>query len=190
MQKYGITRADHHLIEKTLPSIKALIPIRTIPGVTVRVGDRMIKSNITGTNHEYGSEYELEISKGRFLSQADETDRNNVAVIDASQATRLFENQNPIGRAIQFEREYFTVVGVVQSHAEPAVFIPITTMRSRMGDIAINQRFGSFEMNHYELSELDIVLSKNAEVTHVLPIIHRIFNSHTDQSDFAVEVKQ
>ena len=187
LQAYGITREDVQMIRSIVPSIQTLVPIRYVPKLFVRVGDQSIASTITGTTHDYDRGTSLEVVRGRFLTEADIAKRNNVAVIDSEHAARLFAGQDPIGKAIQFSKEFFTVVGVVETGRPPSIFIPYTTMRSRLGDITTVRKAGTFEMSQYELSEIGVVLLATADRLQTIEIIKNILKKNHSKPDFKVE---
>ncbi len=189
VEAYGVTREDVRMISSLVPSIQTLVPIRNIQERFVRVGDQTTESMITGTTDDYPRGKSLEVVRGRFLNETDVAKRNNVAVIDSDHANKLFANNDPIGKAIQFDKDFFTVVGVVETDLPATVFIPYTTMRSRLGDTVISRQAGTFEMSQYELSEIEIVLITKVDVVESMEIIKRILRRNHSQQDYEVKVK-
>lgn len=188
VQRYGVTREDFRLIKSLLPTAESIIPIRNIPKQRVRVGDRTIETTIRGTTNRYFLKEGMRITRGRFLDEADVVERNNVAVIHSNHAKELFLDDDPIGKAIQFSNEYFTVVGVVETDARTRVLIPYTTMRSRMGDQTISRQAGMFEISQYELSEIEIVVTRETDVEETIKTIEYILQENHSQQDFDVTV--
>jgi putative ABC transport system permease protein len=188
-EAYGMTREDLRMIRSLVPSIQTLVPIRNIPKVFVRVGDQSTESAVTGTTADYTRGKSLEVVRGRFLTAADVANRNNVAVIDVDHANKLFADKDPIGKAIQFNKQYFTVVGVVETALRSTVFIPITTMRSRLGDTTTSRQAGAFEVTRYELSEIEVVPITKVDVDKTMEMIKRILRKNHSQQDYEVKVK-
>ncbi len=188
VQAYGITREDLRLIKSRLPTDSTIIPIRDIPKQRVRVGDRTVESTIRGTTDNYRRGTYVEVVRGRFLIESDVAPRNNVAVIPRQDAEALFAQRDPIGDAIQFSDEFFTVVGVVETDGPPSIFIPFTTMRSRLGDQTISRKAGMFEISQYELSQIKIILPTKADVPQALEAIRRILRENHNNQDYEVTV--
>ncbi|TWT94557.1 ABC transporter permease [Stieleria varia] len=186
---YGITREDVHRIETLVPTIQTLIPIRTVPQEDVSVGDQVLQTTIAGTNNQYAEVKGFKLTQGRFLTEADSVHQNSVAVIDSKHVQRLFPNTDPIGKAIQFNREYFTVVGIVDSETLPSIFIPITTMRSRMGDQLLRRKSGQFELQRYELSEVEILVDNAPKVEQTVKIIEQILLNQHQTKDYEIKVR-
>lgn len=66
-----------------------------------------------GTTPEALDFYELEIARGRFLSQPDLWSRSRVAVLGSEAATRLIASGDPLGQEIRLKGVRFTVIGVL-----------------------------------------------------------------------------
>ena len=93
-----------------------------------------------------------------------------LTVLSQEVAQRLFRFEDPIGRSIHVEGDYYVVVGVMKSRAPSAgiggsltaqdfsndVYIPITTLRNRIGDFVVSRRSGSFEGEIVELNQVTL----------------------------------
>ena len=93
---------------------------------------------------------------GDFFSAREERNKDQVAVLGAVVATKLFGDANPVGKTITLWKQTFKVVGVVTSSSwlvNPAegddqfdaVYIPVTTMHSllnlsKLNDITITTK--------------------------------------------------
>ena len=79
---YGITRDDLARITETLPSIQRAIPIREVRR-EFRFADRLVDGRMVGCTPAYADLTKLEVDRGRFLSPADSSERQNVCVLAA-----------------------------------------------------------------------------------------------------------
>lgn len=69
---------------------------------------------VVGTTPEALSFYDLDVDKGRFVSQADVWSRARVAVLGAEAAQKLVPAGEPLGQQIKLKGVRFTVVGVLK----------------------------------------------------------------------------
>ncbi len=81
------------------------------------------KVSVTGVNDGYEITGNIDLAKGRFISEKDDQRAKNVAVISERLVASLFSpNQNPLGSSIRVEMqkgiETFTVIGVFKEPAE------------------------------------------------------------------------
>ncbi|MDG2468345.1 MAG: ABC transporter permease, partial [Pirellulaceae bacterium] len=186
---FGITRSDLKIIQSQVPFIQSITPIRFIPGMSVRMGSQTLKARVTGTTANYIFEKNIKVTKGRFLTEKDLIHRHNVVVINSAQAQQLFPDNKVIGKAIRLNTDFFTVVGIVESDQPASLFIPYTTMYSRFGDLSLTTAAGSFSMKRYELSEVELVISINGNLTKAIHIINAILKLRHDQKEFLVQAK-
>src|SRR5690606_15831572 len=114
---------------------------------------------LVGCTPEYLKMNGLRVASGRFLSDHDRASADNVAVIADETARRLFPYEDPIGRAILIDREIYTVVGRTANRQSAGaiggsftsqnynldVYIPLETLRQRIGDTVMTFSSGSRE---------------------------------------------
>ena len=80
------------------------------PSVTAKYkGQEMVDTNFTGATPEDFQNINAELKDGRLYTDVDDLHRRDVAVIGADVAQRLFEGQDPIGKAIQVDGHSFEV---------------------------------------------------------------------------------
>jgi len=78
-----------------------------------RNGDQIMENTaIVGVTANYAGLRGLNIANGRFLTQADDDHRSEVAFIGADLAQKFFPNVDPIGKTIRSETHTYEVVGV------------------------------------------------------------------------------
>ena len=105
---------------------------------------------------------------GQFFSARQERNKDQVAVLGAVVATRLFGDANPVGKTITLWKQTFQVVGVVTSSSwlmNPAegddqfdaVYIPVTTMHSLL--------------NLSKLNDITITTQSTGDVSHVESVV-------------------
>lgn len=184
--RYGLTRDDFEHI-KSIPTIQTAVPIRVV-AQQARFGERKVDANIVGTSDAFDQVDGVEVDRGRFLSKRDITQLNNVAVLQSDAASDLFGDEDPIGKNVRIQDDYFLVVGVTKSRTrwEHAIYIPISTMRSRLGDMVLKRDQGALQMEAYELSEIRIIIDKRENIASTAQIITRLLDSSHDAQDYSI----
>ena len=155
---YGLKREEFDMLVQTIPTIKSALPIREVRR-TFTFDGRNEDGRLVGCTPEYFEVTRLFIDRGRLLTEADVDERHNFCVLSSGIAERLFPYQDPIGRRVFLSenKDYYEVVGVLQYRTPTAaiggsldaqdfntdIYIPITTMRQRIGDFVYTRRGSS-----------------------------------------------
>jgi putative ABC transport system permease protein len=140
--------------------------------------------------------------RGRFLEDRDENPPDNVCVIAEEAAERLFGFENPIGKSIQIDRDFYQVVGETARRDPTAaiggsmesqdynmdVYIPLGTLRSRIGDMVLTSRSGSREGEVVELSQITVSVADLALVDQTADIIRLLIEKYHKIPDVKVVV--
>ena len=194
--RYGLTREDFRRISSALPGVQQIVPVRTMPIRAVQ-GERELSLQLIGTVAGYEHRDKLTLKQGRFLMAKDVDNRNNIAVVDALTAQRLFPDGRAIGKNIRISNHYFLIVGLLTPEPETSrksrevsgqgrVFIPLTTMRSRYGDMVLQSRTGSMQVEHYELSRIHVVVATATNVNQAVLVIQSLMNKYHEKQDYSV----
>jgi putative ABC transport system permease protein len=98
--------------------------------------------NIVGSTPAYGRIRNVELAKGRFLTQADERGARSVCVIGATVADELFPLTTPLGKTIRLGNASLKVVGVRERKGDTMfsapspderVIVPFSTFEKLFG---------------------------------------------------------
>jgi putative ABC transport system permease protein len=198
---YGITRADHDRLVETIPTIDRALPIREMRR-RFSYSHRMIDGRLVGCTPEYSEVNKLAMARGRFLQDADLRHQHNFCVLAAGTAERLFPFEDPIGRAIHVEEAYYVVVGVTKPRMPSAgiggslaaqdfnndVYIPITTLWSRIGDFVVTRRSGSMEGEIVELSQVTLRVDRVENVLETADLVKETLTRFRRHEDVGVTV--
>ena len=171
--RYGLLRADYDLLSKTIPTVEQAIPIRELTK-SCRHLHREMNCRIVGCTPEYLDVNHLALAQGRFISDKDRRDKTNVAVLASGSAQDLFQYEDPLGQSIKIADRYYTIVGVTRAREASAaiggsmsgqdynndVYIPLETMRARMGDLDIDRTTGSFSAEQIELNQITLKINE------------------------------
>jgi len=168
---YGLLREDYQQLIETIPTIKSALPIREMRR-EVRYGDKRIDARVVGCTPEYAEVTRLFIERGHFVTDAEVKLQQNHCVLAAKVVEQLFPYEDPLGRRIymQDHNDYYTIVGVCRDRPPTAaiggsldaqdfsqdIYLPITTMRRRIGDTVVMRSGGSREGETVELNQITL----------------------------------
>ena len=198
---YGLTRNDYIRLLATVPTIEKAIPIR-IFSQEFRHRTRSFEGRLVGTTPDYAGVTNLRLDRGRFISDADIEHERNYCVLAAETSDRLFPTGNALGREIMIDDTFYTVVGVMKSRAPSAgiggslaaedfsrdVYVPITTLWRRLGDMQVVTKPGQFQRDLFELSQITIQVDHRERVLQTADIVHNTIELDHTLTDYAVTV--
>jgi len=199
---YGLTSGDIDTIRLTIPGVTNVISSRIVKKNIWNL-DKSINADVVGTTIDYPVSRNYGLQQGRFFSQAELRDHGNVVVLSDEVARVLFPIDNPLGKNIKIDSDYYNVVGIMEpegfsnlgqnqagsSNAAPTrVFIPITSSRSRFGETIARQTAGGMESETVELHEAIIQLDNQETVIEVGEIIGQILDRRHREVDYTIEV--
>ena len=198
---YGLQRIDYERIRATIPSVRQVVPAREIRKA-VRHETRQTDVRLVGCTPDYQKMANLRVARGRFLEPSDLSGVKNVAVIASQTAETLFRYENPIGKEIRIDNDFYVVVGQTADRAPSGnvggsfagqdynldVYIPLDTLRARIGDIVISSRSGSFEAENVQLSQITVGVDRLEEVDETADIIRTLLERNHTIQDYAITV--
>jgi putative ABC transport system permease protein len=201
--EYGLTYEDGSRIQATIPGINFVLPMRMIRD-KVRFGENFAACQIIGTKPFYPEIVAMEMLAGRFLTETDEKNRNNVCVVTLSVARKLFPYQNPLDHSIKIGSTYYRVVGIGRETNTPEqrtqsgnsdgetldqfVYIPLATARARFGETIIRGQFPSLEFEKVQLHEIRVNMADTAAVEAADPQIKTLLERFHKEADFEMIV--
>jgi putative ABC transport system permease protein len=198
---YGLTRADFARLTETVHTIDRALPIREIRR-QFRHGEHFVDGRLVGCTPEYAQVTRLEVDRGHFITDTELAAKENVCALAAEVANRLFPFEPPIGKAIKVEDVPYTVVGVMKPRDSTAgiggslaaqdfandVYIPISTLWTRIGDEVVTRRSGSFEGESVELSQITLRVDKVDNVLETADLVRYILASNHRTPDYLITV--
>ena len=124
-------RYDEAMEFANSPNIKAVAPV--ISGnITVKHANKNSNVQVQGTNGDFLTVRNFQLSKGRFIAPADVNMRQKVVVLGSQIAEDLFGLVDPEGQEIKMGGQSFKVIGILESASsmmgsnEEEIYIPIT----------------------------------------------------------------
>ncbi len=205
MLEFGITRADYRLIQKTVPHVKNVIPLKTV-AFAIQHRDKKVEWSAIGTSPEFFETVNIDVAQGRVLTSTDMEDLKQVCVIGSEVSRELFGFEDPIGQFLFAQAASglvpYTVVGVlaeVSTAGAPArgvedrnlnreVYIPYSTSQMLYGDITSKRSSGSRELSKTEFSSLYVTVDDIEQVIPVSEMVKRVFEHGHEKEDYEVKV--
>ncbi|MCC7205227.1 MAG: ABC transporter permease [Phycisphaeraceae bacterium] len=203
MIAYGLTRLDLSRLRQTVGQITQAIALK-------KVSARIERLNLQSTASVFGTEPTLldvtrqHVSRGRFITDADNRNREPVVVLGAEIARRLFPLEDPLGQTVRVQGVALRVVGVMALTAGGAsppsvpagasaggprgggasaltnrdpqfdVYMPMGTAEAQFSDMTVNRSSGSTEAESVELSELILEADNQSYVPAVAERVRRV----------------
>jgi putative ABC transport system permease protein len=146
----------------------------------------------------------IRLAAGRGIDDADERHFDNVAILGAATAEKLFPTQDPIGRSVSIEDvdrpRSFTVIGVTEAKTLAAgsggqvdfnrvVFIPFATDRVRFGRELVRVRRGQgYDRERLDMSQVTVQVDRVDNVPRTAKVIQSLIDQFHPRKDVAVTV--
>ncbi|TWT54626.1 Macrolide export ATP-binding/permease protein MacB [Rubripirellula amarantea] len=204
--QYGLLRSDLDKILANVPTIETAVPVREIRRqFTYR--DNIVDGRLVGCTPQYADVNHLKIREGggRFLSDADDSSSATVCVISQGVAERLFPYEEPLGKRVTIPEhtDKYKIVGIVEARNPSAaiggsldsqdfsldVYVPMGTIRKRIGDTIVTRRAGQFQMEIMELNQITLQTKDQESVKTSAALIESIMDqTHGEFNDVAVVV--
>jgi putative ABC transport system permease protein len=199
---YGLTVQDMERIAATIPTVTSVTPFREFRK-DIRHLEHKLEGRVVGVMPNFLEMNGLHLSHGRFISNLDNERFENVAVLGAETAEKLFPINNPVGGTICVdERFFFRVIGVTERKSPSAgvgsslsaqdynrdVYIPFATDQTRFGKLLIYIRSGTEQIERLEISQLTIGVDSMDNVKKTAAIIQGVIEQYHTKTDTAITV--
>lgn len=168
-------------LDHILPQVSSYSVLYQKGGVMVRSGETHLTTSIMGVHGSYQKLMGLNVAMGgRFFDHSLVEKGRYVAFLDAALKSKLFGDENPVGKTIMISGYLFHIIGynddALRRHfGSGAVYIPYTVYLAMYGD--------------NDLASI-LVAAPNSESAHVLPkafyryFAHRYHFSPDDETTF------
>lgn len=134
----------------------------------------------TGTTASYKEVEKVELNKGRFFTEAENTSSQHVVVLGSQIAEEVFGNQDPVGEQIRLGGKKFMVVGVLEpkgsmgfENPDQAVLIPLFVAQKELLGI-------------HHVSFLRALVDDETNVYQTVEEIRQTLIERHDDEDFSV----
>lgn len=184
---YGLTAGDLERTRK-VPGVAGVIPVRFVPS-EVRLNDRLAQCQVVGTTPEYAIVQSLKAATGRLLSEKDGADKENVCVIGAGVAEKLFLDADPLGKSLKIRGHDFRVVGVLaktSGDADNDVCMPLPTVDARFGNVIFHRTSGSRTAERVDLNEIIVRVTDSNKLAEVGDALREALKKSHPKQDWEI----
>ncbi|MFP6583127.1 MAG: ABC transporter permease [Candidatus Hydrogenedentota bacterium] len=200
--EYGLTYLDIQTLEQSIRYIENVVPTRIIRENVWHLS-RKANSDIMGTTIDYPGIRNFSVATGRFFTESEFVNRDNVCVLGDELARVLFPVGNPVGKKVKVKGDYYRIVGVMEAagfsnlgqsesgssnSVQFRMYIPLTAAKYRFGETLIRQTSGGMESETVELHEATLQVDNQDRVIEVGAIVSEILDRRHKKDDFEVEV--
>jgi putative ABC transport system permease protein len=193
MSIYGLLYQDQIRIEEGIPDVVRTVPAKIFTK-DARLGPRNLELRMVGTTPAWFDVVPRKLIAGRVFNNEDMLSGSPVVVLTEYSARQLTAGNYTLGQNIVIGGIVFKLIGIIQSDGGASgniqtpdqprdAYIPLTTTKSRFGDIFTRRTAGTFEREYVELHQLIIEVS---DISHVEPTADAIrymlehFHEHED----------
>jgi len=185
----SLKKEDADILITEVNSITAVSPlVRTT--VQMKIGNKNVRSSISGVYPEYFAIRDLEIETGSIFTKANEKKFDKVCIIGKTVQNNLFSSvQDPIGSTIRIGTIPFLIIGTLKSKGtsgggqdqDDIVLAPYSTVQNRMlGSENIQQIYASAESE-------DVVNTAVTDIERTLRNKHQLLPS--SPNDFTISTQ-
>jgi putative ABC transport system permease protein len=187
----NLVLADAEAIATQVPTVAGVAPELNRRQV-VSYRNRNTDVNIVGTTPSFLAVRDFETAKGRFFTDVDMQRNNQVIVLGADLAERLFGTRNAVGEQLRVKNVSFQVIGVlvakgssVGADYDEAALIPITTAANRL--VGKNSPYGiALDYIVASARDGDSVDAAVFQITNLLRLRHKI----NGEDDFNIRTQK
>jgi putative ABC transport system permease protein len=186
----SLTLDDSRAIQK-LESVAAVAPVNENM-VLLTYGSESKSCVLDGSTPDYQQAYAYTIASGQFITEANVSTRDTVAVLGSQVAKDLFGTKDPIGQRVKIKGIRFDVIGVMDPKGggmmgvslDDVVVVPITTYQARLFTNLTATGQDAVQSISVKAASSDAVSAAIDDIESVLRKRHRI--TEGDKADFAV----
>jgi putative ABC transport system permease protein len=197
---YGLTTKDYEKFQM-IGTVVRHVPMRIFQQEVRRL-EKKQTGRIVATMARYAEVNKFDMAVGRFLTDYDNDQMANVAVLGSEIADNLFPFESPIGRSIIINKNEYRVEGVISERMPTGgtggsqaaeefnndVYIPLRTCQGRFGERIFNKQSGSFSGEQCELHQVTLTVTAMDKVRGVGKAIEALLKKDHSKKDWAVTV--
>lgn len=187
----GLTISDADAIMEIIPLIEDIAP-QAEKDVTVQYEDRTGRARIIGITPSFVNILNYTPANGGFINEDDYQRHLKVCVLGATIADDLFPFEDPVGKDIKIEDQWFEVAGVMQNKALFTETVGELASRDLNNDIYIplstfNKRFIRENLLESEITQITVKVGSSEKLLEISTIIRHMLNRHHfNNEDFSI----
>jgi len=187
----GLSISDANAIRDIVPMIEDVAP-QAEKEVTVQYEDRTGKARIIGITPSFINILNYTPARGDFIKEDDYYRHLKVCVLGATIAGDLFPFEDPIGKNLKIEDQWFEITGVMNNKALFTETVGELASRDLNNDIYIplttfNKRFVRENQLESEIKQITVKVDNSEKLPEISEIIRHLLNRHHfNNEDFSI----
>ena len=129
-----LTLKDNEYIQYVSPTVSG--------SLTVKAGSTNTTASVTGVLPDYAQIVNTELASGRYIMDADVTNRSAVCIVGQELAMDLFGNTNVVGNTMHVDGRKFRIVGVLDEE-NSSLIMPFTLAQRMLESTSITSFYVS-----------------------------------------------
>jgi putative ABC transport system permease protein len=209
LKEYGLTYADAERFRNAIPNVTVIVPNRRLPHM-VQYRTSRAKIEVVGTVPWYPEISSVRVKYGRFISSIDMHYKRGICVVDEKIVEELFGFDDPLGQDIKIASDYYQVVGIVSEQIKSkasngleerdptgaekvdvnlgSVYIPLSTVRNRFGEMSLQFTSGSRNIEKVELQEIIVKVADIEQVLGTRQSVETLLKRFHKKEDYQITV--
>ncbi len=189
----GLSIEDASVIKEIVPGVVHTASQSEI-SVDVKFSDRSSKSTVIGITPEFTKVLNYKTGKGDFITDDHYQRRLKVCVLGAGVATALFQREDPMGKMVKIDDQWFEVVGVLQSKALFTETVGELAARDLNTDIYIPlstflNRFTHTNLLASEIQQITVQVESSDKLVEASKLINGILQRHHfNNEDYSIVI--
>jgi putative ABC transport system permease protein len=191
----GLTFQDYRVIGETVGGIATSTPRKRFSPTKMIPRPQQTIPVVYGVNPVYQEIAGLRLEAGRFFNRQETADAAAVCVLGEGAQTNLFGPEDPVGKYVKVDDQWFQVIGVVAPQLAPQndvsgvpsedvnnlIYVPL--------DSAVYRLENSKSEFHDEIDGIYLRLKPEADSPTVASVVRGVLNgSHRGAGDFSIVV--
>ena len=199
--RYGLTFKDEKQIRNTIPGLKKVLPVHK-RRESAWWGSKKVEATVYAVHSRHMHLFNLEVLRGRNLTDLDGAAIKRVCVIRAGLVPELGILRDPLGMQLQVGDRYYEVVGILRDQAflgyarkaldidakTTEIYVPYDTMFRRLGTRTVVRRQGSRQMTDVQLSQVVVSVNSVDDVLPTAQMLQRVLELNHEDRDFEMVV--
>jgi putative ABC transport system permease protein len=187
----GLSIADADAIKEIVPMIEDVAP-QAEKEVTVQYEDKTGKARIIGITPSFLNILNYTAARGDFIQEDDYYRHLKVCVLGATIASDMYPFEDPIGKNVKIEDQWFEINGVMQNKALFTETVGELASRDLNNDIYIplttfNKRFIRENQLESEIKQITVKVTNSDKLPEIAEIIRHLLNRHHfNNEDFSI----
>jgi putative ABC transport system permease protein len=203
VSSYGLTFKDLRQIEETVPGVLRVLPVHSYTErATYLAKEEHVE--VIGVKPAHFDVAKLRVAKGgRGVEEADEQARRPVCVVHLQLLRSLGWYGDPLGFSLRAGDQVYEVVGVLADdefqgvmrraltspeRSENEIYVPYSTVLTRIGTMSISRGSGSFQATDVELNRIIVESESQAHVLPVARMLRAVLEKLHEQRDYEIVV--